>query len=199
MSRIFTFSGPRGVGKSTVMEDLRDRYGVRPIVPYTTREPRTSETEGKDYHFVTDYEFEAVRRTKGMFDVLALNGKKYGTPLEEFDRVAASSGDNIESMRTINLAASSALELRKQLGQRLVKTVFILPHCWDDIEQQMRDRGISEEEILERRAAEPTDLTMLPEFDHIMVNSYGEPGTTTRNAAQFITRASGITLVELSI
>ena len=74
MGKIFTFSGPRGVGKTSVMEGLRDRYGIRPIVPYTTREPRTGEVDGRDYHYVTDYEFDAIRRTQGMFDVLSLRG-----------------------------------------------------------------------------------------------------------------------------
>ena len=199
MGRIFTFSGPRGVGKTTLMDGLRDHFGIRPIVPYTTREPRPNEVEGRDYHFVTDYEFDAIRRTRGMFDVLALNGRKYGTPLEEFDKVVASPSDLPEHIRTINLAAASALELRKQIGSSVVKSVFVLPESWNDIEQQMRDRGLTEEQILERRAAEPTDLTMLPDFDHIIVNGYGNPESTFANAARFITRVSEVQLNLLPI
>jgi guanylate kinase len=196
MGKIFTFSGPRGVGKTSIMDDLNDHCGIRPIVPYTTRDPRPNEVEGRDYHYVTDYEFDAIRRTRGMFDVLTLRGRKYGTPLEEFDRVIGGPNSTLEYTRTINLAAASAIELRKEIGEAAVKSIFILPECWNDIEQQMRDKGIPEEQILERRASEPTDLTMLPEFDRIVVNGYNKREEAFRNVAGYIARISGIALPE---
>lgn len=192
MGKIFTFSGPRGVGKTTLMEDLRDEVGVQPIVPYTTRDPRSNEVEGQDYHYVTDYEFDAIRRTRGMFDVLTLRGKKYGTPMEEFDKTIGGPNGALEYTRSINLAASSALELRREIGNSAVHSIFVLPESWNDIEQQMRDRGISEREILERRSAEPTDLTMLPEFDRIIVNRYGEREAALRNIVDFVIKTAGI-------
>lgn len=192
MGKIFTFSGPRGVGKTTLMEDLRDKVGVQPIVPYTTRDPRPNEIEGQDYHYVTDYEFDAIRRTRGMFDVLTLRGKKYGTPMEEFDRVIGGPNGTLEYTRSINLAAASALELRREVGSSAVRSIFVLPECWNDIEQQMRDKGISEREILERRSAEPTDLTMLPEFDHIVINRYRERETALKNVANFVIATAGL-------
>lgn len=194
MGKIFTFSGPRGVGKTSIMSDLHEQCGIRPIVPYTTRDPRPTEIEGRDYHYVTDYEFDAIRRTRGMFDVLTLRGKKYGTPLEEFDKAIGSPGDTPEHIRTINLAAASALELRKEIGASAVKSLFILPECWSDIEQQMRDQGIADEQIMERRAAEPTDLTMLPEFDRIIVNGYNNREMTFISTAGFIAKVTGIQL-----
>lgn len=197
MGKIFTFSGPRGVGKTSIMSDLHEQCGISPIVPYTTRDPRPTETEGRDYHHVTDYEFDAIRRTRGMFDVLTLRGKKYGTPLEEFDKIVGNPSNTIEHIRTINLAATSALELRKEIGVSAVKSLFILPECWTDIEQQMRDQGITEQQILERRAAEPTDLTMLPDFDRIIVNGYNNLEAAFRSAAGFIAKATGIQLPEL--
>lgn len=194
MGKIFTFSGPRGVGKTTIMDDLGEQCGVMPIVPYTTRDPRPNEVEGRDYHFVTDYEFDAIRRTRGMFDVLTLRGRKYGTPLEEFDKVVGGPNGTVEYTRTINLAAASAIELRKEIGASAVKSLFIIPECWNDIEQQMRDKGIPEDQILERRSSEPTDLTMLPEFDRIVVNGYGRREDAFRNVANYIAEVSGVNL-----
>lgn len=196
MGKIFTFSGPRGVGKTSIMEDLSDEYGIKPIVPYTTRDPRPNEVEGRDYHYVTNYEFDAIRRTRGMFDVLTLRGRKYGTPLEEFDEVIGGPNETVEYTRTINLAASSALELKSEIGEKAVKSLFVLPECWSDIEQQMRDKGISEQQILERRAAEPTELTTLPDFDRIIVNSYGNRETASRNVARYIISIAGLEFTE---
>jgi len=194
MGKIFTFSGPRGVGKTSLIDDLREKCDIQPIVPYTTREPREDEVEGHDYHFVSDREFDAIRRTRGMFDVLTLRGKKYGTPLEEFDKVIGGPSGEVQYVRSINLAASSAIELRKEIGESAIKSVFIMPECWDDIGQQMRDKGIPEEQILERRSTEPTDLTMLPQFDQIVINKYGQRDDAFRTIAQFISHFSGVEL-----
>lgn len=199
MGKIITFSGPRGVGKTAIMNDLHERCSIQPIVAHTTRDPRPTEIDGKDYHFVTDYEFDAIRRTQGMFDVLTLRGKKYGTPFEAFDKVVGHTSNALEYVRTINLAAASALQLRKEIGASAVKSIFILPECWSDIEQQMRNQGISEQQILERRAAEPTDLTMLPEFDRIIVNGYNDREAAFRNAAGFIASITGIQLPAFEI
>lgn len=134
-----------------------------------------------------------------MFDVLTLRGKKYGTPFEAFDKVVGHTSNALEYVRTINLAAASALQLRKEIGASAVKSIFILPECWSDIEQQMRNQGISEQQILERRAAEPTDLTMLPEFDRIIVNGYNDREAAFRNAAGFIASITGIQLPAFEI
>ncbi len=194
MGQIFTFSGPRGVGKTTIMDDLRDISNVTPIVPYTTRDPRPNEVEGKDYHFVTDYEFDAIRRTRGMFDVLTLRDKKYGTPLQEFDRVIGTQNGEVDGIATINLAATSAIELRNEIGASAVHSIFVLPECWGDIERQMREKGIPESQIQERRAAEPTDLTLLPSFDKLVVNPYGDRGRAFRTVAAYIASITGVTI-----
>lgn len=185
MGKIIAFSGPRGVGKTSIIHGLRDEHGIRPIVPYTTREPRDHEIEGRDYNFVTPAEFEAVRKTQGMFDVLDLKAGKYGTPLEEFREVARDNGDTLDSIRTIGLAAISAVGLQKEIGSDFVKIVFVLPSSWHQIERQMRDEGMTEEAILQRRSSEPTDLTLIPQFDHIMINSYGAQSDALASAYEY--------------
>ena len=59
--RLVTISGPRGSGKDTVMRALAGRIsGLRRIVAHTTRTPRPGEQEGRDYHFVSDVDFDRL-------------------------------------------------------------------------------------------------------------------------------------------
>lgn len=192
MGNIITISGPRGVGKTTVMHQLHAEHDIAPIVPYTTREKRAGEKDGIDYRFVDNAQFTQIRHARPMFDVLNLKGNQYGTPLRDFEDVLFNPQDT-ETIRSVNLAANSAIQLRRQLGSETIKSVFIIPASWHDIEQQMRDKGISEEEIISRRASEPTDLTLLPEFDRIVVNNYNEMGSTVKNIADYALSAFSIT------
>lgn len=194
MGKIFTFSGPRGVGKSTVVERLHSERGLKPIIPYTTRDRRAGEVDGRDYHFVTHAEFDMVRRRRGMFDVLALAGNSYGTPMAEIDAVIDSTDEATENHRTFNLAATTALQLKSQIGNNKVFTTFVMPDSWAHLEEQMRKSGVSEAEIKERQKADPTDLTTLPQFDRIILNPFGDKETAYRNAVTFIEGVLGVNL-----
>jgi guanylate kinase len=183
MGNILTVSGPRGVGKSAAMRDLGELHGIRPIVPYATRDMRLNEVNGVDYRFVDHDTFNRLRHERPMFDVLDLKGNQYGTPLLDLEDVIDREGPDV--LRSINLAANSAIQLRRQLGSNAVRSVFILPASWQDIEMQMREKGTSEAEIQDRRSKEPTDLTLLPEFDQIVVNQYGCIDDTVEQIATF--------------
>ena len=187
MGNIITISGPRGVGKSTVMTKLSQEHGIAPIVPYTTRDMRSGEEDGVDYRFVDHAQFNQLRHARPMFDVLDLNGNQYGTPLRDFEDITHAS--DLETIRSVNLAANSAVQLKRQLGLTVVRSIFIIPASWNDIERQMREKGVNELEIRKRRGTEPTDLTLLPEFDQIIVNKYDEIDDTVKNIADYALRA----------
>ena len=183
MGNIITISGPRGVGKSAVVNKLSARHDIHPVAPYTTRAMRTGEVDGVDYRFVDHAQFSQLRHSRPMFDVLDLNGNQYGTPLRDFEDITYDT--DTETIRSVNLAANSAIQLKRQLGSDAVRSIFIIPASWSDIERQMREKGISEEEIRNRRGTEPTDLTLLPHFDQIVINKYDEIDATVANIARY--------------
>jgi guanylate kinase len=195
MGKIFTFSGPRGVGKTTIMDDLRDQYGIMPIVPYATRGMRPGEVDGRDYKFVSPDEFHSIRTTGGgMFDVLTIDDNHYGTPYADFDTVLQSDEPGVKGIRTVNLAATTALRLKAEFNPiysdleagLAVHSLFILPKNFAHIRKQMQEKGIGNGEIEERLRSEPTDLTLLPEFDALIINGYGRRKEALHEAAQFI-------------
>src|SRR4051794_41906473 len=57
--RVFVITGPSGVGKGTLIRALRERVSELALaVSATTRDPRPGEEDGRDYHFLSDDEFE---------------------------------------------------------------------------------------------------------------------------------------------
>lgn len=159
-------------------------------MPFTTREPRSGEVEGVDYRFLDSAEaFGAIHDETPMFDILTLKGNQYGTPLQDFVDVLESNGE----IRSVNLAAASALDLRERMRKRglhAVKAVFVLPQSYSDIERQMREAGISVEQIALRLSQEPTDLALLPYFDQIVINEYGTPELAAQRIAAFLGHAA---------
>lgn len=187
MGNILTISGPRGVGKTSIMRDLNDGYGIEPIVPYTTRPMRDGEVDGIDYRFTTPGHFDHLCAERPMFDVLSLGGNQYGTPLADFQDVIDPGSP--DTLRSVNLAADTAIQLQSRLGHEAVRTLFILPASWEDIEKQMKDTGLEEEKIRARCDYEPTDLTVLPKFNRLVLNVYRQQADTVEQIAEYAKQA----------
>ena len=77
---VFIISAPSGSGKSTLVSEIRN------IVPkldfsisYTTRAPRGSETNGREYYFVSRDEFERMIAKGEFLEHAEVFGNYYGT------------------------------------------------------------------------------------------------------------------------
>ena len=90
MSLVYIISAPSGSGKSTLVNELRK---IDPrlhfSISYTTRPPRGSEQNGREYFFVSRAEFEAMIRQQQFLEYAEVFGNYYGTArrfLEEAER-----------------------------------------------------------------------------------------------------------------
>ena len=78
---LLIFSGPSGVGKGTVVKELRRRSDrIRLSVSATTRKPRPEDVEGVTYYFKTMEEFEAMIGRDEFLEHAVYSGNRYGTP-----------------------------------------------------------------------------------------------------------------------
>ncbi len=163
--RLFVISGPGGVGKSTITQEVARFEDFFLSISVTTRPPRDGEQDGVHYHFVTRAEFEARIANNEFMEWAEFAGNLYGT-LEE----------DVQRHRLAGKHVLLEIELQ---GARQVKEVhpeavlvFISPPSWEELEGRIRGRGSdSDERIRERLAIAQEEMAAAKEFDHVLVNS----------------------------
>lgn len=158
-------SGPSGVGKGTMLAQLRARYpDLVYSVSATTRAPRPGEMDGMSYRFVTDAEFDQLVAADGLLEWAQYAGTRYGTPKQPV-HAALNRGHTV--LLEIDLAG--ARQVRHTYPEAV--QVFIAPPSWDELARRLRDRGaMAPAQMDARLAAAKAELAAQDEFDHVIVN-----------------------------
>lgn len=158
-------SGPSGVGKDSVVAELRRRHpDVWLSRSVTTRAPRPTETDGVEYQFVSRPEFERLVAVGELLEHAEYAGNLYGTPRQPvLDRLAAGS----PALLVIEL--QGARQVRQSMPE--AQFVFLAPPSWDELVRRLTGRGTENPETIERRlAAANTEMAAEKEFDVVIVN-----------------------------
>ena len=165
-SRLTVLSGPSGVGKSTVVAELRRCYPELWLsVSVTTRAPRPGEADGREYFFVDEAEFGRLVDRGELLEWAEFAGNKYGTPRKPLEEKLAA---GIPCLLEIDLAG--ARQVRKSMPD--ARLVFLAPPSWDELVRRLVGRGTESSEERERRLATARlELAAEAEFDVTIVNA----------------------------
>ena len=88
-------SSPSGAGKTTLCQKLLNEFDdLRFSTSHTTRKPRPGEVDGKDYHFVSESDFEKMIENDLFLEWAWVHGNRYGTARAEI-RAAANQGNDL--------------------------------------------------------------------------------------------------------
>ena len=165
-SRLTVLSGPSGVGKSTVVAELRRCYPELWLsVSVTTRSPRPGEVDGREYFFVDEAEFDRMVDRGELLEWAEFAGNKYGTPRKPLEEKLAA---GIPCLLEIDLAG--ARQVRKSMPD--ARLVFLAPPSWDELVRRLTGRGTEPPEVVQRRLdAARLELAAESEFDLTLVNT----------------------------
>lgn len=164
--RVFVVAGPSGAGKGTLirraLENARNLYYS---VSVTTRLPGAGEVEGKDYHFISDEQFDALVRQDAFLEWEEVHGRRYGTLESEVEKARVAGKDVL-----LELDVKGALNVRSKLEDALL--VFVMPPSLEELEARLRKRDREgEEDISARmREAEREIETGRADFDVVIAN-----------------------------
>ncbi|MCJ2541387.1 guanylate kinase [Thermostichus vulcanus] len=163
--RLLVLTGPSGVGKGTVVRQLRQRHPELYFsVSVTTRSPRPSEQEGVNYFFRSREEFFRLIEAGELLEWAQYAGNFYGTPR---DAVLDKLSQGQDVLLEIELAGA------RQVSQHCPEAIriFLSPPSLQELERRIRERGQDSEASIERRLQQAQqELDAQDEFDYVIVN-----------------------------
>ncbi len=161
--KLIVFSGPSGVGKGTIREEMKFN-NFKFSISLTTRDIRPGETDGIHYHYVTK-EFFQDRIDQGkMLEHAEFVGNYYGTDLEFVER-ELENGKNV----FLEIECQGALQVLDKVED--VVSIFIVPPSIEELESRLRGRGTEDEETLQKRLAKAREeLSLKDHYKYVVIN-----------------------------
>ena len=163
--QLYVISAPSGAGKTSLVKALLESTpNLEVSVSHTTRVIRPGETDGINYHFVNESEFESIRDANGFFEWAQVFGNFYGTSSQAVKEKLAEGIDVIleidwQGARQVKALVTSAI------------SIFVLPPSTAALHRRLTDRGQDNDEIIEgRMQAARDEIAHYSEADFIVLN-----------------------------
>ena len=166
---IYIFCAPSGSGKSTMVRHLLDRYPGKfeLSISCTTRAPRGSEVNGKEYYFISTEEFEQrIRNSEFIEYEQVYEGLYYGTLRAEIERIEKAGKAVI-----FDVDVKGGINLKRILGDKAT-SIFVCPPSIEELSRRLHARGDTSEEMIEKRLAKASiEMEDAKHFDIRLINN----------------------------
>jgi guanylate kinase len=145
---LVVISGPSGVGKTTIVHRLIAAFGGTFSVSATTRPKTDQDTEGVDYIFLDEAEFQKWIDADRFLEYAQVFGRSwYGTPREPVEADLAQG-----KIVVLDIDVQGAIQVHETMPSSY--GIFVLPPSEEELLHRLRHRGREDEATIERRFAE---------------------------------------------
>jgi guanylate kinase len=166
---LFLISAPSGSGKSSVVNQLRSQVqNLEFSVSYTTRLPRGSEQEGREYHFISRDRFEDMVHADEFLEYAEVFGNFYGTARHSLGDAFIKGKDLL-----LDIDVQGAAQVRRKVADAV--TTFLMPPTPQDLAYRLRNRsraeGVMNDDVIDRRLAKARqEIENYRDYGYILVN-----------------------------
>jgi len=166
---LYIISAPSGAGKTSLLKALVSKISnFSTAISSTTREIRSGETDGVDYHFVSIEKFLSMVQAGEFLEHAEVFGNFYGTS-EKSVRKALEEGQDL----VLEIDWQGAQQVRKQLPDAI--GIFILPPSRETLAERLKGRAQDDEAVIEKRmAAAIEEISHYNEYDYLVINDVFE-------------------------
>ncbi len=166
---LFIISAPSGSGKSTLVSELRKQVtGIDFAVSWTTRAPRGSEEDGREYHFTTRDEFTRMVNAGLFLEHAEVFGNLYGTARSSLEEARIAGHDLL-----LDIDVQGAAQVRSRHPEAV--GIFVMPPNPRVLRTRLRNRSraegvVNEEEVYRRLREASKEIENYREYGYILVN-----------------------------
>lgn len=163
---LYIVSAPSGAGKTSLVAKLLENDArIRKSVSYTTRGPRTGETDGQHYHFVTPESFEKMAQSGDFLESATVHGNRYGTSRQWVEEQLAGDTDIV-----LEIDWQGAAQVRRLMPAAI--SIFILPPSFEALLQRLNSRAQDAPEVIATRLANAREeISHVHDFDYVIINA----------------------------
>ena len=163
---IVILSSPSGAGKTTLVKKISQENNFKISISHTTRKPRTNETNGKDYYFINEEEFNNLIKNQEFLEYAKVFENYYGSlknkVLENLNK-----GENV--IFDIDWQGTEQIKERK-LNYKLI-TFFILPPSKTELFKRLKNRDMKDKNIVEERMNQfNEDINQWKNYNFVVIN-----------------------------
>jgi guanylate kinase len=164
-SHLFILSAPSGAGKTTLARAVLNRFAdMLYSVSHTTREPRNSEQDGLDYHFIQRDQFKKYIKEGKWTEWAEVHGNYYGTSAEFLDKSLVA-GDDI----LLDIDVQGTIQLLERYPDSI--TIFIVPPSMDILRRRLELRGTDSKAVIARRLVNAEkEMARQDLYRHVIIN-----------------------------
>jgi guanylate kinase len=189
---LFIISAPSGSGKSTLVGEVRRLVpGLEFSISYTTRMPRGSEENGREYYFTDKATFERMVAADEFLEYATVFGNHYyGTAMSALEQAREHGHDLL-----LDIDVQGALQVMKKLPEAV--SIFILPPTPEVLERRLRNRsqaeGVADEAEIEKRLAQARkELQRLSDYRYALVNDDLDEAASEMRAIVLAARGAAV-------